>query len=125
MYKRIIRKIEVAFRQRIWAISQVSKLKEGDVVMFKNSDGTQFIIKPSFTGYDKWNLYQSGESKPAHNYINGKRLKMILIDKYSWKRISRIYKNSLNFQITSWKLIDELKPIGKKLSYINSDNIKF
>ena len=113
-----MRKIEVKIRQIIWAINQSLKPTTYDLVEYKNE---KYYIKSSLTGEDIWNLSKKGDEKPTHYYIKGKDLKVV----HSLKRFKNVFKHHMFFQWSSWQKIDCCNPIGSRLSYISSENIRF
>jgi len=113
-----MRKAEVKIRQIIWAIKMSFKPTTYDLVEFK---GNNYYIKSSLCGEDIWELYEKGNTKPVYSRIRGNELKIIK----SFKRFKEVFKHYMRFQVTSWQSIDCRNPIGTRLSYINSENIKF
>lgn len=113
-----MRKIEVNFKQIIWAFKQSFKPTTYDLVSYQ---GKHYFIKSSLTGENVWNLFEKGEIKPTHKYIKGQDLKVI----QSMKRFINVFKNHLRFQKQSWGLIDCGNSIGTRLSYNNSEDIYF
>lgn len=114
----MIRKIEVLIRILVWSFNQTFKPTTYDDVVY---NGKHYYIKSSFTGYNIWNLYESESREQIHSYIKGSDLKII----HSLRRFRVVFKGNLNFQLNNWYMIDCSKPIGSRLSYNNSDNIKF
>lgn len=113
-----IRKLEVKIRQIIWAIKQSFLPTTYDIVIYQSNE---YYILPSLTGNNTWDLYVKYSKKPTHRRICGSDLKI----KNSYRRTFNQYKNKMNFQKQNWESIDCSKPIGSRLSYINSDNIRF
>lgn len=113
-----MRKIEVRIRQIIWAAIQSFKPTTYDFVMYK---GNKFYIKSSLSGESVWHLYQHGIEQPKYSYIKGSELKIV----HSLDRFVKVFKQHLDFQKGSWGLIDCCKPIGRRLCYYSSENIKF
>lgn len=113
-----MRKLEVKIRQIIWSISQSFKPTTYDKVIYK---GNLYYIKSSLTGEDIWNLFEKSKDKPTYSYIRGNEVKIV----HSYKRFIIVFKQHMFFQKTSWQRIDCSNPIGRRLSYINSENISF
>ena len=113
-----MRKLEVKIRQIIWALNKIIKPTTYDIVLF---NGNKYFIKSSLTGDNIWNLYKMGVDKPIYMHIRGNEFKII----HSLDRFVKCFKNHMKFQVQSWQQIDERKPIGTRLSYYNSDNIRF
>ena len=113
-----MRKLEVKIRQIIWALKQSLKPTTGDFVFYK---GSVYYIKSSLTGENIWDLFKGSKTEPVHRHINGYNLKI----KHSAKRFIHVFKNHLKFQNDNWKRIDYANPLGKRLSYNNSDDIYF
>lgn len=111
-----MRKLEVRIRQIIWALNKSLKVNNWDEVMY---NGKKYYAKSSLIGNDIWDLYNDGEE--ILYYKNGKDLRII----HSWKRFKRVFKEMLYFQKSSWGLIDQNKPLFTRLSYKNSEDIKF
>jgi hypothetical protein len=124
-----IRKIEVLLRQFYWAFKESFKPTTYSIVKYH---GAEFYIKSSLTGHNIWDLYPlNGKVKASMFFhinpnkgcveqIHGSQLQVL----YSWKKFKEDFKSHLDFQKSYWGLIDEQKPIGTRLSYINSENIK-
>ena len=114
-----MRKIEVKIRHLFWAFK---KSFEPSQCYSVNYNGVEFCIKPSFTKSNCWNLYHKGLDYPSFERIDGKDLKVNLV---SFNRWFNHFKSMYKFQKWSWYNIDCKKPFGSRLSYINSDNIRF
>lgn len=112
-----MRKIEVNIRQIIWSFKQFFKPTTYDLV---NYQGKYYFIKPSLTGENIWNLFEHGKKEPTHKYIKGNSFKII----QSLTRFINVFKQHLIFQKQNWGLIDCTNPIGTRLSYNNSEDIK-
>ena len=110
-----MRKIEVKIRQIIWSICSIFEPHNYDIVLYK---GDEYFIKSSLTGRNKWNLYSDAIK---FNSIHGTELKIL----HSMKRCLIIFNQSMKFQKDAWESIDCCHELGQRLSYINSDNIKF
>lgn len=113
-----IRSIEVVIRQCIWAIVTSAKATTYDKVKYK---GEIFYIKSPLSGEGVWNLHRKGENEPSHVYINERDFKIV----HSIKRTFVVIKDKLMFQKTSWGAIDKRRPIGRRLCYNTSEDIKF
>ena len=113
-----MRKLEVKIRQIVWSIIQSFKPTTYDYVEYK---GDKYYVKSSLTGENIWNLFEKGKDKPTYYYIKGKDLKII----HSLKRFVNVFKHHMFFQWSSWQKIDCRKPIGTRLSYLSSENIRF
>lgn len=111
-----MRKLEVKIRQIIWALNRLRTPSTYDLVIYK---GNKYYVKSSLTGHNIWNLSIGGEIK--YRLIKGEELRVV----YSFKRAKRVFKEMMRFQETSWQSIDLSKPLGTRLSYYNSDNIRF
>tara|TARA_R110000782_G_scaffold40768_1_gene94077 strand:+ start:286 stop:630 length:345 start_codon:yes stop_codon:yes gene_type:complete len=114
-----MRKLEVKIRQTIWAFKKSFEPSECFSV---NYEGFEFVIKPSFTKDNCWNLYARGTKEPLFYRIDGNKLK---VNYRSFKRWFSNFKSMYRHQKFSWYSIDIRKPIGTRLSYISSDNIRF
>jgi len=113
-----MRKLEVKIRYIIWAIKQSFKPTTHDLVEYNEN---LYYIKSSLTGNDIWNLNKKGEKEITFYYVKGKDLKLV----HSFDRFKRVFKQHLWFQNTSWYSIDIRRPLGRRICYINSDNIRF
>jgi len=113
-----MRKLEVKIRQIIWSFKMTFKPTTYDLVEFKNN---KYYIKSSLCGEDIWNLFEKGKDKCSYSHIRGNELKII----HSFKRFKEVFNHYMFFQKSSWQSIDCKNPIGTRLSYINSENIKF
>ena len=114
-----MRKLEVKIRQIIWAFKKSFEPAECFSV---NYQGFKFVIKPSFTKDNCWNLHARGNKTPLFYRIDGNELKVNYI---SFKKWFGNFKSMYLHQKWSQYSIDIRKPIGTRLSYINSDNIRF
>lgn len=114
-----MRKLEVKIRQIIWAFKNSFKPSECYSVEFQ---GETCNIKPSFTGHNIWNVTPKNIDNLTFYRINGSELKVNL---HSFSRWYLNFKHLYLHQKWSWYSIDIRKPIGTRLSYINSDNIMF
>lgn len=114
-----IRNIEVKIRHTLWALGESLKPSQCYSVKYK---GEEFCVKPAFNRDNCWHLIKRGDGKPTHFHIDGKDLKVNL---HSFKRWHGHFKSMYRFQKTSWYSIDICKPFGTRISYINSDNIRF
>ena len=113
-----MRKIEVKIRQFFWSLQMTLKPTTYDAVIYK---GKKYYIKSSLCGHDIWDLYEKNFKSPTFKRIKGSELKVV----HSIKRLKDVFNECMNFQKTSWQLIDCNKQIGKRLSYYNSNNIRF
>lgn len=113
-----IRKIEVTFRQIVWACKQSFKPTTYDSV---NYYGNKYYIKSSLVGEDVWDLYRFCEKLPTHRRIKGNEFKLV----HSVGRFIYVFKSNYKFQKMNWYSIDCQNSIGTRLSYKNSDNIYF
>jgi hypothetical protein len=113
-----MRKLEVKIRQITWSINQSFKPTTYDLVEFM---GNKYYIKSSLTGEGVWNLYLKVSKEPNHRFIRTNELKLI----HSFGRFVRVFKEHMFFQWSSWQSIDCRNPIGTRLSYLSSDNIRF
>lgn len=113
-----MRKLEVKIRQIIWSIYKSFKPTTYDLVEYK---GERFYIKSSLTGENVWNLFEKRKDEPTYRYIKGEDLKIV----HSLFRFYTVFKSHMFFQWSSWQQIDCSKPLGTRLSYYSSENIKF
>ena len=113
-----MRKIEVKIRQIIWSINKSFKPTNYDKVIYK---GNVYYIKSSLKGENVWNLFEKTKDNPTYSYIRGNEIKIV----NSFERFIRVFKKHMYFQKTSWQRIDCTKPIGTRLSYLSSENIRF
>ena len=114
-----MRKIEVKIKHLIWAFKRSFEPAECYSVDYR---GFTFVIKPSFTGSNKWNLYAKGINEILFSDVKSEDLKANLI---SFNRWFNNFKSMYKFQKWSWYSIDCKKPLGSRISYINSDNTRF
>jgi hypothetical protein len=114
-----MRKIEVIIRQLIWAFNKSFDPAECFSVNYK---GFELIVKPSFTKDNCWNLCKRNTDSSLLYRIEGSNLK---VNYHSFKRWYENFKNMYRHQKWSWYSIDIRNPLGSRLSYISSDNIKF
>lgn len=115
--KQSIRNIEVKILQIVWSISKAFQPDTYDYVKYV---GQKMYIKSALTGHNKWNIY-SNYDKCVRRNINGDELTVC----HSLTGLKSKFKQNLKFQKSNWESIDKRKPIGSRLSYINSNNIKF
>ena len=113
-----IRQLEIKIRQIIWAFKKSFKPTSYDIIIYK---GKQYYIKSSLIGENIWDLYENDKIDPTHRYIKCEEFKVI----QSVKRFINVFKNYLIFQKQYWESIDLMNPIGKRLSFKNSDDIYF
>lgn len=114
-----MRKIEVKIRQIIWAFNESFKPSKCYSVEFQ---GVTCNIKHSFTGYNKWHVTSKLVPELKWRNIHGSEL---IVNLHSFKRWYNNFTSCYKHQKWSWYLIDIRNPLGTRLSYINSDNIKF
>lgn len=125
-----IRQIEVVIRQNLYAFVNSFKPTTYSIVKYQ---GDKFYIKSSLSGHNIWDLYPIDKDKTIGKFwainpqtgaihrIHGSQLVHVM----SWRKFKEDFKSHLQHQKSSWRLIDNRKPIGTRLSYINSENIKF
>lgn len=116
--KYYLRKLEVKIRQIAWSVKRSLEPTTYDSVTYK---GMSYYIKSSYTGHNKWNLFDSTSQKPIFTNVKGKELKV----KHSFRRFVDVVKRHMYFQKSNWESIDCNKNIGSRLSYNNSNDIKF
>jgi|SRR5699024_6413913 len=113
-----IRFIEIKIRQFIWLIKNIGKPDTYDEVIYK---GDKYWIKSSLTGYNIWNLYKNEEKNPTYFRIKGDDLKV----KRSFKKLKNTIKLMMRFQKNTWQQIDMENRIGSRLTFYNSEDIKY
>lgn len=112
-----LRKLEVKLRQIVWSVKRSFEPTTYDKVQYNDK---QYFVKSSLTGHNKWNLFDSTSQKPIFTNIHGNDLKV----KHSFRRFVNVIKQHMSFQKSNWQSIDCYKPIGYRLSYNNSNDIK-
>ena len=113
-----MRKIEVWVRQVIWAFNKTLLPDSGDLVLY---GGIKYYIKPSLTAEDTWNLYLLGSKGIAHRRVAGRDLSVVR----SFRGSVRVFKSHLNFQKHNWGMLDCLHPVGRRLIYLSSYDIRY
>ena len=113
-----MRKIEVKIRQFFWSLKETLKPNTYDAVIYKEK---KYYIKSSLCGHDIWDLYEKNFKSPTFKRIKGSELKVV----HSFKRFKVVFNQNMHFQKTSWQSIDFNKKLGSRLSYYNSNNIRF
>lgn len=114
-----MRKLEVKIKHVIWAFKESFKPSECYSVQFQ---GITCNIKPSFTGYNIWNVTPKITEGLTFYRVKGSELKVNL---HSFNRVYQNFKHLYRHQKWSWYSIDIQKPFRSRISYINSDNIQF
>lgn len=116
--KNIIRLIEVNIRQFIWAINKSVEPTGQDRVDY---DGYVCYLVNSGSGDNIWDIFTIGTNVRLASNVKGGDIKIT----HSWKRSVRLVKHSMFFQFSAWEKIDMMNPIGTRLSYLSSNDIKF
>ena len=113
-----MRKIEVKIRQFFWSLKETLKPNTYDTVIY---NGEKYYIKSSLCGHNIWDLYKKNNEILIIKRIRGEDLKVV----HSFKRFKVVFNQNMHFQKTSWQSIDFNKKLGSRLSYYNSNNIRF
>jgi hypothetical protein len=114
-----IRKLEVKIRYAIWAFQESFKANGNYYAKYK---GNLYYLKNEIFDENVWSLISVKDTNVKISYINIKEFKVIIP---TIERFIDTFKSKMFFQNSSWYLIDIRKPIGTRISYNNSDNIKF
>lgn len=102
-----------------WAIKESLKPCISYSVKYK---GLEYYVKSSLSGYGYWDLINTKTRKIDYYRVSQSELKPIIKRFKIW---FSVFKNSYKFQKSSWYRIDINKNLFSRISYINSDNIKF
>lgn len=111
-----IRYFEVKIRQIVQSIKAIFIPTSYDEVYYED---VQFYVKPSYTGYNIWNLHLKNVKGVFLYRVNGEDLKII----HSFSRSVKVFKKHYKFLKNNWESVDIKNPIGSRLTYINSDDI--
>jgi hypothetical protein len=115
----LIRKIEVKIRYIIWAFEESFKANSN---YYAKYNGNMYYLKNEIYSENIWSLISIKDTNVKLQYINIKDFKVIIP---SIGCFIRTFKSKMFFQNSSWFAIDIRKPIGNRISYNNSNNIKF
>lgn len=117
--KQAIRKLEVKIKYINWAFQESFKANSNYYAKYK---GNLYYLKNEIYDENIWSLISVKDTNIKIQYVNIKEFKVIIP---TINRFIDTFKSKMFFQNSSWFSIDIRNPIGNRISYNNSSNIKF